>query len=149
MSRGNRQSAGGDAYAGVLARDNMMLARRSIDAWNSGDAEAWIETLHPTVELWSPGTEVDQLAYQGHDGARQFLEELAGEWGFVSLRSESFHATGDEVLALGHLEARGRDSGLRLTSPAAWLIRLKDRKVVCWRLYTDQNEALKAVGLRR
>jgi ketosteroid isomerase-like protein len=53
------------------------------------------------------------------------------------------------VLAVGHLEARGQANGLRLTTPAAWLVRLRDRKVVGWRVYTDQNEALKAAGLRR
>jgi ketosteroid isomerase-like protein len=149
MSTGKRHPAGGEAFAAVLASDNLKLARRAIDAWNSEDVEAWLETLDPEVELWPAAPDVDRLAYQGHEGAREFLEVLAGEWGFVSLRSESFHASGDEVLALGHLEARGRDSGLRLTSPAAWLIRLRDRKIVCWRVYTDQNEALKAAGLRR
>jgi ketosteroid isomerase-like protein len=149
MSRGKRQSAGSDAFAAVLASDNLKLVRRSIAAWNSGDVEAWLETLDPTVELWPPGPDVYQFAYHGHEGAREFLEALAGDWGFIWLRSESFHATGDEVLAVGHLEARGQANGLRLTTSVAWLVRLRDRKVVGWRVYTDQNEALKAAGLRR
>jgi ketosteroid isomerase-like protein len=149
MSRGKRQSAGSDAFAAVLASDNLKLARRSIAAWNSGDVQAWLETLDPAVELWPPKPDVYQPPYQGHEGARAFREALAGDWGHIWLRAESFHASGDEVLAVGHLEARGQANGLRLTTPAAWLVRLRDRKVVGWRVYTDQNEALKAAGLRR
>ena len=123
--------------------------RRSIEAWNSGDVEAWIETLDSGVRIWSQRPDLDQSPYRGHSGARKFLEALACDWGQIWLRSESFHASGDEVLAVGQLEALGKENGLRLTTPAAWLVRLRDRKIVGWRIYTDQNEALKAAGLRR
>jgi ketosteroid isomerase-like protein len=148
MSRGKRESAR-SGFAAALSSNNVKLVRRSIEAWNSGDVGAWLETLDPAVEMWSPLRNLDGPHYHGHAGARRFLGDLAGEWGFVWLRSESFHASGDQVLAVGHFEARGRDTGLRFTTPAAWLVRLRDRKIVGWKVYTDQNEALKAAGLRR
>jgi ketosteroid isomerase-like protein len=149
MSRGKREPARDEGFDAVLSSTNVRLARRSIEAWNSGDVEAWLETLDPAVRIWSPWPDLDRSPYKGHEGARAFLEALSGEWGFIWLRSESFHASGDEVLAVGHLEAQGKHNELRLTTPAAWLVRLRECKIVSWRVYTDQNEALKAAGLRR
>lgn len=149
MSRGKREPTRSDRFDTALSSANVKFVRRSIEAWNSGDVQAWLETLDPGVRIWSPTPDIDQSPYRGHQGARKFLEALAGDWGQIWLRSESFHANGDDVLAVGQLEARGKENGLRLTTPAAWLVRLRDRKIVGWRVYTDQNEALKAAGLRR
>ena len=148
MSRGKREPTRSDRFDNALSSTNVKLVRRSIEAWNSGDVQAWLETLAPGVRLWYPTPDLDQSPYRGHGGARKFLAALAGDWGQIWLRSESFHARGDEVLAVGQLEARGKENGLRLTTPAAWLVRVRERKIVAWRVYTDQNEALKAAGLR-
>jgi ketosteroid isomerase-like protein len=149
MSRGKRQEARGEEYDAAQSRTNVKLVRRSIDAWNSGDLQAWVETLDPGVRVWSPTPEADESPYRGRKGARKFAEELVGEWGHIWLLSESLHARGDRVLALGQLEARSKQNGLRLTTPAAWLVRVRDRKIVGWRVFTDQNQALRAAGLRR
>jgi ketosteroid isomerase-like protein len=149
MSRGKRALARSYSFEAALSNTNVTLVRRSIEAWNSGDVEAWIETLDPGVRIWSQRPDRDQSPYRGYGGARKFLELLAGDWGYIWLRSESFRASGDDVLVIGQLEARGKENGLRLTTPAAWLVRVKDRKIVGWRVYTDQNEALKAAGLRQ
>jgi ketosteroid isomerase-like protein len=148
MSKERDEHARDEGFDAVLSSDNVKLLRRSMEAWNAGDVQAWLETLDPAVKVWP--LDLDRSPYRGHDGAREFLATLAGDWGDVCLRSESFHASGDQVLALGHLEARGRgEDRLRFTSPAAWLVRLRDRKIVRWKVFTDQNEALKAAGLRR
>jgi ketosteroid isomerase-like protein len=150
MSRGKqRQQVSDEQFETALSSTNVKLVRRSIDAWNSGDVQAWLETLDPGVRIWSPTPDADESPYRGHKGARKFVEALTRDWGNMCLRSESFHANADSVLAVGRLEARGKEHGLELTTPAAWLVRLRDRKIVGWRVYTDQNEALKAAGLRR
>jgi ketosteroid isomerase-like protein len=149
MSRGKRQSSPSEGPDALLSRENVKLARRSMEAWNSGNVEAWLETLDPAVRMWPPEPDHGQPPYKGHAGAREFREALAGQWGHIWLRSESFHSNGDKVLAVGQLEAHGKENGLRLTTPAAWLVRLRDRRIVAWRVFTDQNEALKAAGLRR
>jgi ketosteroid isomerase-like protein len=139
----------GDQFDAALSRTNVKLVRRSIEAWNSGDVQAWVETLDAGVRIWSPTPNADESPYRGRKGARKFAETLVGDWGQLCIRSESLHARGDRVLALGQLEAHGRENDLRLTTPAACLVRVRDRKIVGWHLYTDQNEALKAAGLRR
>src|SRR6266511_2741976 len=83
MSRGKGQSSPSEGFDAVLSRDNVRLVRRSIEAWNSGNVKAWLETLDPAVRMWPPKTDQRQRPYKGHEGAREFREALAGEWGQI------------------------------------------------------------------
>jgi ketosteroid isomerase-like protein len=149
MSKETGKPARNGEVDSVLSTSNLAIVRRSVAAWNNGDLDAWLETLDPFVEICPPRPDVYDSPFEGHDGARRFAATLRGEWGQMRLASESFHASGTKVLALGYLEARGRISGLRLRTSAAWLIQLHERLIVRWKFYTDQNEALKEAGLRR
>jgi hypothetical protein len=52
------------------------------------------------------------------------------------------------VLVLGRAFARGRESGVSLDQPAAWIAEVRDRKILRFRSFSNQREALEAVGLR-
>ena len=59
-----------------------------------------------------------------------------------------FRSTPDGVLVLGNARARGRESGIRLSAPAAWLAEVRAGRVYRFRSFTSHEEALEAVGLR-
>jgi hypothetical protein len=44
--------------------------------------------------------------------------------------------------------ARGRASGITLDAEAAWIARVRDRKLVDFRSFTRRHDALEAAGLR-
>jgi ketosteroid isomerase-like protein len=71
------------------------------------------------------------------------------DWDFFEARPEDFRDLGDDrLLALGTWRARGRTSGVELTSqPAAWLLEVRDRRVVRMQTFTDRDKALEAAGL--
>jgi ketosteroid isomerase-like protein len=54
---------------------------------------------------------------------------------------------GDDVLMIGRLVARGRESGVEIESPIAWLSTLRAGRIVRSRGYLDPREALDAAGL--
>jgi ketosteroid isomerase-like protein len=67
---------------------------------------------------------------------------------FEQLRTEpeEFRDLGDDVLLIGRLHARGRESGVEIDSPVAWIFTFRDGNGVRARGYLNIQEALEAAG---
>jgi ketosteroid isomerase-like protein len=125
---------------------NVEIIRRGLDAYNRGDVEVVLETADPDIEFVPLRSLVVGGSYRGHEGIRQFFEDLDEEWEDRLIHNEEFRENDDSVLLLGEFEARGRASGMQMRSPVAWLFRLRAGKVVRMQAYSDQEEALRALG---
>jgi ketosteroid isomerase-like protein len=55
---------------------------------------------------------------------------------------------GDQLVAIGSLRTRGKESGAQTESPWGAVAEYKNGKVTRLRTYLDRNEALEAAGLR-
>ena len=131
-----------------MSEENIEIARKVSDALNRRDTEAVLPYADPEIELHSAiigGAEAN--TYRGHDGVRQWMAE--SDAAFAELRSdvEEWRDLGDDVLTIGRVYARGRESGVEIDSPMAWLTTFRDGKIVRGRGYLDVQEALKAAGL--
>ena len=116
------------------------LARKFIDAFNGRDLDAFVETLHPDVEI------------HGMRGTRRGREE-AREWatrprGGVQQRIvvEEMREDGERVLALVVREWWWDENepaeGLAAKDVMAWLFSFEDGLIREWRPYNDRAEAL-------
>ena len=129
-------------------KENVDVVRRILEAFPRG-VEEMLTSVDPEIELHSAivgGAEGN--VYRGHVGFRQWFadsfesfEELENEW-------TEFRDLGDRVLALGHVKARGRGSGMELDSPMGWVFTVRHGKMVKAVGFLDRVEALEAVGLR-
>jgi ketosteroid isomerase-like protein len=131
----------------------MDAARRLHPAFNRAfeheEAELFA-LLDPEAE-WIPLTAVlERTSYHGHDGVRQWIEEMQRDWEVFETKPDEFRDLGDDrVLILGTWRARGRGSGVELsTQQAAWLLSCKGGKVVRLQTFTDRERAFEAAGLR-
>jgi ketosteroid isomerase-like protein len=127
--------------------ENVELARRGLEAFNRRDVPALMETCDPDVELFPLRALLEGTSYRGEDGLRKFFDDIAEEWTELKVDAQEFREVGDSVLTLGVLHARGRASGIEGVWPMAWVSDVRDGKVVRLRTYTDQQEALRVVGL--
>ena len=103
--------------------------------------------LDPDVE-WIPIT-LEGTSYQGHEGVRQWIDEMKQDWeDFEPLPEEFFDLGNGRLLAIGTWRAQGKISGVQLDSqPAAWLIHLRHQRIVRMQTFTDRRRALEAAGL--
>ena len=131
-----------------MSQENVEVARRSISDFNRRDIAAFLEPIDPNVE-WIPlGAALEGRVYRGHEGVRQWFEDLAADWEVFEISVEEIRDLGNRVLSLGHWRAKGRGSGVPLEDqPSAWLSEFKDGKCVRFQTYSDRAEALEAVGL--
>jgi ketosteroid isomerase-like protein len=137
-----------------MSQENVELARKLFAAAargiNLGALDELNTLLDPEVE-WIPiNAALEGTRYCGHDGVRQWVKDMNREWDFFEARPEDFRDLGDDrLLAFGTWKARGRSSGVELTSqPAAWLIEFRKGRAVFMQTFTDRAKALETAGLR-
>ena len=132
-----------------MSQENVAIVREVLDAWNSHDFERWLACWDATCE-WVPrlrGQVEGTQTYRGHDGLRRYWEEDDSVWDAFLVVFGDVRAVGDQVIATGTGIARGKESGVEITTPLAMRFQVTERKIIRGESYLDLNEALEAVGL--
>jgi ketosteroid isomerase-like protein len=126
---------------------NVALVRRSFEAIAAWDIDCLLQLYADDVEfLPLTGTRVETGGYRGHDGVRAYLEEAADLWDVLEPQGVEYTDLGDRVLVAGHCRVRGRASGAESDPPCAWVIRVRDGKIISHRACTSFDEALDVAG---
>ena len=132
----------------TVADQNVEVARRTFEAIRRRDIAELLELYYPDIEFEPlTGTEVEIGGYRGHAGVQRYFEEITLVWEEMLPHADDVRAAGDHVLILGGCAVRGRGSGAITDNPMAWVLTLRDGKVVRHRAYRSREEALDAVGL--
>jgi ketosteroid isomerase-like protein len=136
-----------------MSQENVELVRRAFDAFNRTFAEGTsdlYELIDPEIEWVPMSALLEGTSHHGHEGVRQWMEEMKRDWTSYETRPERFlDLGGDRVLALGTWRARGRGGDVMLDFPqAAWLVQIREGRLVAVRTFTERTKALEAAGLR-
>ena len=127
----------------------MEIVRNSFDAIGRGDLDALLE-LYDSDIRFEPltGTRVETGGYRGHEGVRQYFEEVDEVWDEVRPVAGEITTIGDEVVVFGHCSIRGKASAIETDSPCSWVVTVREGKITRHRVYQTNSEALEAAGLR-
>ena len=126
-----------------MASENLELARRGVETFNSGD-------LHAIAELWTDDITIDFSAsrspyagvYSGKEEARRFMEEARDTWDELRWEPGEIVEVGpDEVLVDNVMRARGRGSGVEVEGRGAQLWTVRDGRLAHLRLFQSREEA--------
>ena len=58
-----------------------------------------------------------------------------------------WHSFSDFAVLVGRIHFRGKGSGVESTSPAGWMLKFRDGKLLRFRAFGEPAQALEAVGL--
>jgi ketosteroid isomerase-like protein len=135
-----------------MSEENVEVARRAFDAFNrtyTDGAPDLYELLDSDVEWVPVSALLTRTRYHGHDGVRQWVEEMKRDWTTFEVRPERYlDLGGDRILVMGTWRAQGRGGGVQLDFPqATWLLQYRKAKIVLLRTFTDRKKALEAAGL--
>jgi ketosteroid isomerase-like protein len=136
-----------------MSQENVEIVPRAFAAFNRTFTEGTLEFyefIDPEVE-WIPITALlEGTRYQGHDGVRQWIEDMKRDWEVFETHPKEFRDLGDDrVLVLGTWRAQGRGSAVELDFPrAAWVVRFRDGKIIRLQTFTDRELAFEAAGLQ-
>ncbi len=131
-----------------MSQENVQAVKAFFAAFAERDFEAGARFLDPAVEVRPAivgGPE--GTVYSGPAGMKQFWADVDAAWAEFRIAPEDFRDLGAAVLVLGRAYVRGRDSGVVLDTPAGWIARLREGRIVRFQSFSHQRDALEAAGL--
>jgi len=106
---------------------NSELILAGYEAWNRDDLDAYLETLHPDVELHTSGLFPDfDSVYRGHTEVAEFWHRLHEPWKEFHIEIEQIVEEGPFFSVTGRLRAKGVDSGVAVDMRFAHALRVRD-----------------------
>jgi ketosteroid isomerase-like protein len=131
-----------------VARNGIALIRRVFEAFSRRDVEAVLALCDSAIELQLPTAQRANQGepYRGYEGIRRYFDDIGRVWEELRVVPQEFQELEDGVFATGRVYARG-ESGLVVDSPAFWLWRIREGRVLSGHVFENREEALKAAGL--
>ena len=119
---------------------------KATEAFNRGDVEAWLEP-YDTEVVFEPQVAAVEGASVGHDGLTAFAATIGDFYDRFQVRFHDVRDLGERLLALGDASSIGRGSGVRMDQPLAIVATFRDGRIVHFKDYGNEAEALEAVEL--
>jgi ketosteroid isomerase-like protein len=129
--------------------ENTQLVQRAFEAFAARDVEGMTGLLDPEMEFVAPTASLagQKTPYRGLEGLRAYFDDVSKIWEEIQAVPHEYREVNDKVLVLGRVYARGVN-GLLVDSPAGWVWRVGDGKIVAGRVYTSRDEAMRAAGVQ-
>ena len=138
-----------------MSRENVDFVRNLVVASASMDQPTLIAALpdlipqiaDPAIEWVEDPTRVDSRIWRGHDGVITSFTQWLEQWDEYSWQAERFVDCGDDVFIAARESGSGATSGATVSSSIFIVVTVRDQKILRWREFYDESQALKAVGL--
>jgi ketosteroid isomerase-like protein len=128
-----------------MSQENVEIVQRCLHAYET-DEEAWLQTLDPDFE-WYPLGE-GHIPSRGLGGARGVRQRWLDIWEGHAIEVDELREEGENVLAILHVSARGKESGVEVDQRFYMHFRLHGGRIVYLFEHADRASALEAAGLR-
>jgi len=130
------------------SRENVDVVQLAFGAIGRRDIGGLLSLYDPRIEfLPLTGTRVESGGYAGHAGVRDYFEESAEVWEEMRPYAQALWTVGEHVVVIGGCAVRGRGSGAECDDPMAWVITLRNGKIIRHRGHRTGEEALESVGV--
>jgi ketosteroid isomerase-like protein len=132
----------------VTSQENVEIVRRLYRGFADGTTD--VNLWHSDAELRPAvfgGGALEGAVYRGHDGVAQFLAIQADTWVSVIAEPLTIRDHGTCLLVKTRIQAVGRASGIQVSDVTWNVFEIRHGKVASLRAFTEQGQALEAVGL--
>lgn len=124
----------------------MEIVQRAHDALNRGDIDGLTELCDPGFVLDMSDRVLNPAVYEGHEGIRQFYDEVSEVWESFSWEPLEIKELEYGTVAVIHSKGVGRGSGLELDRRAAMVWRVEAGRVLALTFYRDPAAAMQAAA---
>jgi ketosteroid isomerase-like protein len=131
-----------------MSQENVEVVRRILADWATGDFAAPVGDYDPNIVLVVRPAFADHGVFLGPDGVRDYMRGFLAQWERYAIQEQEVKAVGDTVLARVVQRGRGKASGVDSEMPSFVLFTFRAARIVRMEFVRDENEALKAAGLR-
>ncbi len=129
----------------AMSQENLAIARQMIACVNRADDEGLAALMADDVKCF-PGADQPEPPFQGREQFLHYARSWTEAFDQYAVESSQYLDVGEYVVITGRTVARGRGSGVELSSDDAWVVRFRDGEAIEYREYETREEALDAVG---
>jgi ketosteroid isomerase-like protein len=132
-----------------MSQENVEIVRRIYDVVNVAGLGAVDDFFHPEVEVVPPPIWPEGSTLRGRDRVREFARQWRETFEDFKVEPERYLDSGGEGVVV-YVRDRGRIKGspTEIDNRLIHVWTLTDGKVIRWQLFTDEDQALEAAGLR-
>jgi ketosteroid isomerase-like protein len=131
-----------------MSQANVEIVRRAEAAISRRDVKSLDALLARDCEIVPMRAAVESIVFRGPRAALEWFAAQDESWESIGAEAQTYRHGDDWVLALGHIRAQGRSSGVVLDQPAAAIWRLCEGRITSVRTYSDRERALADLGLK-
>jgi ketosteroid isomerase-like protein len=128
--------------------ENVEIARRAYEAFNTGDISGWLAMHSADAELHDLPNLPDAAVHRGHAELQTWAEGMIETAEDLRFDPQRFIEAGEWVVVPVRGSGKGRGSGVPGELSFFHVFEFGDGKVRRLRSYASEDEALEAVGLR-
>ena len=133
-----------------MSQENVQAVRRSFDLYQSGELDAWLETIDPNVG-WDISThplpDVPNLGRGREALLTDMLATYLGGWNDYSAEVKELIDAGDQVITVLHETAKMGETNVPLDRDLVQVWTVRDGRLTFLRVFPTKAEALEAAGL--
>jgi ketosteroid isomerase-like protein len=134
-----------------MPQGNLEIVRRALDlmrdCYASGTAtDGLLELCAPDIRVDATRRVFNPGVYEGEAGVQRSIREICDAWEDFHQINERLIDLGDRVVVLQTIAGRGRASKVHVEQKGALICTLRDGLVRHIEVFTNQAEALRAVG---
>ena len=137
--------AGADSLNGsdaAAAASNVAVVERLFDAFARRNADAMVEVMADDIVFEPASSELaGREPYEGHAGMRRYLADLGRTWAEFRVTIHEYRGADERVLARGRVYARSASPAFITDSEIAFVLWVRDHRLVHGRTYTDPHDA--------
>ena len=131
-----------------MSQENVDLARKMIEWFNTGDMAAAQAHSTDDVEIVPMRAAMEGTSYRGPGAFAAFGSATEEAWEEIRFKPEALHDGGEQVVVIGELSARGRGTGAAVSARTALLFEFRGGRLQRGKSYSDIEKALEAAGLQ-
>ena len=130
-----------------MSRENVEVVRRGLEAFRRSDFEGVFAIFSPEVVVYSnPDEPGAKRRYEGWDGVLEYLSNWFSGWEDYLVEPQEFIDLGDHVVVDAREVGIAEQSGIRVAQGYSHTLKLREGKVVEWRMFGSLKQALDAVA---
>lgn len=131
-----------------MSQANVELVRGGHETFNRRDLGAYLALHDPEVEFTPYERAIEGLGpYRGHDDVWRWWQEALEVVPDFTVDLDEIRDLGEQVLVRGRLHGHGAESGATFKRAYWGLFRVRNNRVVWWKAFQTEAQALEAAGL--
>jgi ketosteroid isomerase-like protein len=131
-----------------VSQENVEVVRAAFDAFERDDVDGYLSLCDPEIEVIQAADLLGAPQHQrGHAGVLEAIAVWPEQWDDYRIEVISMTDLGDQVMVKQMSRGRGKGTGIPVEMLFTFLYSVRAGKITEWRIFTREDEALKAAGL--